>query len=139
MSSSNAWRNEELTTTHVETVLGKFSFARRLLAWDPFECHIMDSIKKLLKDNKMDSVLWNKPFKALLTKLYDAWLSDGIHQYTSADNLKTPPRRKIVEWVRASWSKLSKEVIVKSFEDHLKIILYTVFRKVHLVPRELRF
>ena len=130
VSSSNAWMLEELTTRYIETVLGKFSFARRLLTWDSFEWHIMDSIKKLLKDNKMGSVIipggctkylqapdvsWNKPFKALLTELYDAWLSDGIHQYTSADNLKAP-RRKIAEWVLASWSKFSKELTVKSFK-----------------------
>ena len=131
VSSSNAWMNEEFTTRYVETVLGKLSFALRLLAWDSFECHIMDSIKKRLKDNKMDSVIipggcakylqapdvsWNKPFKALLTEIYDAWLSDGIHQYTSAHNLKASPRGKIVEWVLVSWSKLPKEFIVKSFK-----------------------
>ena len=81
--------NEKLTTRYVETVLGKLSFACRLLAWDSFECHIMDSIKKFLKINKMDSVIisggctkylqapdvsWNKPFKTLLTELYDAWV-----------------------------------------------------------------
>ena len=112
-------------------VIGSSSNARRLLAWDSFECHLMDSIKKLLKDNKMDSVIipggctkylqapdvsWNKPFKALLTGLYDAWLNYGIHQYTSADNLKEPPRRKSFEWVLESWSKLSQEVTVKSFK-----------------------
>ena len=130
-SSSNAWMNEDLTVRYVETVLGKFSFARRLLAWDSFECHTMDSIKKIFKDSKVNPVVipggctkylqapdvsWNKPFKAVLMELYDAWLSDGIHQYTAAGNLKAPPREKIVEWVLESWSKLSRDVIVKSFK-----------------------
>ena len=37
-SSHNAWMNEELTLVWVNRVLGSFSFNRRLLAWDSFEC-----------------------------------------------------------------------------------------------------
>ena len=40
-SSKNAWMNEELTLVWAEKVLGKFSFGRRLLSWDSFECHMM--------------------------------------------------------------------------------------------------
>ena len=27
-------------------------------------------------------VCWNKPFKARMTKLYDRWLSEDVHQFT---------------------------------------------------------
>ena len=33
-SSSNGWMNEELTLDWLRSVLGKFSFTRRILAWD---------------------------------------------------------------------------------------------------------
>ena len=58
-----------------------FSFGRRLLAWDSFECHIMDSVKTGLKNLNVDQatipgcckkiypapdVSWNKPFKSTI-------------------------------------------------------------------------
>ena len=43
-SSVNGWMNEDLTRDWVQGVLGKFSFSRRILAWDSFKCHITDSI-----------------------------------------------------------------------------------------------
>ena len=81
-SSGNAWINEELITIRVKRVLDAFSFNRRLLAWDSYECHMTDSVRKDLKDMNVDSVIipggctkyiqapdvcWNKPFKARMT------------------------------------------------------------------------
>ena len=45
---SNAWMNEELTLNWVKSILGAFSFNRRLLAWDSYECHMMQSVKEAL-------------------------------------------------------------------------------------------
>ena len=87
VSSVNAWMNEELTTVWVEKVLGKLSFGRRLLAWDSFSCHIMDTVKEKVKENNVDMIVvpggctkyiqaldvcWNAPFKGLVTEKYDA-------------------------------------------------------------------
>ena len=128
-SSSNAWMNEDLTLQYVESVIGKFSFTSRLLAWDSFECHLMDSVKKQLNDSKVDWIIiprgctkylqapdvsWNKPFKVKFTELYDEWLSNGIHEFTAAGNPKPPPRRKMVEWVLESWAALPQDLIRKS-------------------------
>ena len=81
-SSGNAWINEELITIWVKRVLDAFSFNRQLLAWDSYECHMTDSVRKDLKDMNVDSVIipggctkyiqapdvcWNKPFKARMT------------------------------------------------------------------------
>ena len=56
-SSGNAWMNEGLTLIWADKVLGKFSFSRRLLAWDSFSCHIMDSVKDKVKENNTDIVV----------------------------------------------------------------------------------
>ena len=53
-TSTNAWMNEELTLKRIQQVLGTFSFGRHLLAWDSFECQIMDSVKKELKNLNVD-------------------------------------------------------------------------------------
>ena len=44
-SSSNGRMNEELTFDWVRSVLGNFSFTWRILAWDSFKCHVMETIK----------------------------------------------------------------------------------------------
>ena len=111
-SSDNAWINEDLTMIWVEKVLGKFSFGCRLLAWDSFSCHIIDSVKDKVKEISADmlivpggctkyiqapDVCWNAPFKELATERYDAWMAEGSQEYTVQGKLKVPPRRKIVE------------------------------------------
>ena len=92
VSSKNAWMNEELTMQYIDSVIGIFSFNRRLLAWDSFQCHIMDSVKSSLSKSKIESVIipggytkyiqaldvsWNKPFKNHVTDLYNEWLCNG--------------------------------------------------------------
>ena len=56
-------------------------------------------------------VCWNKPFKAKMTKLYDVWLSEGVHQFTEGGNIKSPSRKRIIELVLDAWPQLSKENI----------------------------
>ena len=78
-SAPNAWINEELTLTYVNSIIGRLAFNRRLLSWDSFECHITNSVREVLKVFNVDNVIvpggctphiqthdvsWNKPFKA---------------------------------------------------------------------------
>ena len=131
-SSVNGWMNEDLTREWVQRVLGKFSFARRMLAWDSFKCHITDSIKQELAHAKIDPVIvpggctkyiqapdvaWNKPFKAKVTEKYDAWMADGAHSFTAAGNMRGPPRREIVKWVLEARETLGRELIIRSFRS----------------------
>ena len=46
VSSSDAWMNGELTLRWCDEVLGQFTFQKRLLAWDSFEAHITNEVKK---------------------------------------------------------------------------------------------
>ena len=57
VSPVNGWMNEDLTRDWVRGVSGKFSFTRRMLAWDSFKCHITDSIKQELAHAKIDPVI----------------------------------------------------------------------------------
>ena len=124
--------NEELTLNWVRSVLGAFSFNRCLLAWDSYECHMMQSVKKALSRINVDQVIipggctkyvqapdvsWNKPFKALVAEQYDEWMASGVQEYTEAGNMRLPSRKTIVEWVLTAWSRLSADVIPKSFKS----------------------
>ena len=48
VSSTNGWIDTDLTLSWANTVLGQFSFRRRLLAWDTYECHLMPVVQKYL-------------------------------------------------------------------------------------------
>ena len=51
-TSANAWMDSELTIVWINSVLGSFSFNRRLLAWDSYKCHIEDTITEDVKENR---------------------------------------------------------------------------------------
>ena len=87
--SDNAWMNKELITIWVNDVLGTFLFNKWLLAWDSYECHMIESVRKDMKEMNIDSLIiqggctkyiqasdvrWNKPFKVRMTELFDQCL-----------------------------------------------------------------
>ena len=51
-NSSNAWMNEELALRWCDEVLGQFTIQKRLLAWDSFEAHITNEVKRKLTTSK---------------------------------------------------------------------------------------
>ena len=109
-----------------------FTFQKRLLAWDIFEAHMTEAVKKLLKEMKTDDALipggctkyiqgpdvsWNKPFKGYIMEFYDEWLATGVHQYTEAGNMKPASRELVVTWVLEAWRRLDKTLIAKLFKS----------------------
>ena len=131
-SSANGWMNEDLTLRWCNEILGHFSFRKRLLAWDSFEAHLTDDVKKLLTKSKIESaiilggytkyiqvpdVVWNKLFKGNIQEFYDDWLAIGKHVYADAGNIKPVPRRLIVKWVIKSWQAISNETVAKSMKS----------------------
>ena len=56
-SSSNAWMNEELRLRLCDQVLEQFTFKKCLLAWDSFEAHIADEVKRKLTTSKTESLI----------------------------------------------------------------------------------
>jgi hypothetical protein len=111
-SSANGWMNDDLTADWLKSFYTKFSFAHRLLVWDSYKCHISDSTKQLMngfnttmavvpggctKYIQAPDLSCNKPFKASITVLYNAWLArDENRQYTKGGgNLKV--RTKIIK------------------------------------------
>ncbi|XP_044175381.1 uncharacterized protein LOC122958534 [Acropora millepora] len=76
----------------------------------------IEKIKKELCKISPD-VSWNKPFKAKVTEKYDEWMANGQHTFTAAGNMRTPPRREIVQWILEAWNDLDKDIIVNSFKS----------------------
>ena len=53
-TSTNGWMNEGLT---FHEILGKYSFHKRLLAWDSYEAHLTDNVKEALSNSKIETVI----------------------------------------------------------------------------------
>ena len=97
--------SKELITIRVKQVLGAFSSNKLLLAWNTYECHMTDSMRKDLKKMNLDNVIipggcikyikafdvcWNNPFKVRMTELYDQWLNEGVNQFTECGKYEYP-------------------------------------------------
>ena len=129
--SSNGWMNDKLTIDYLHSILGTFSFTKRLLVWDAYRCHTSVSTRaetaKLrvhtaivpggcTKFIQAADVVWNTSFKAHLRSMYDTWLADETqHEFTRGGNLKAPSRSLLCEWVKAAWDAVPVDVVTNSF------------------------
>ena len=83
VTSSIVWMNNGLTTECTKKVLGTFSFGKRFLAWDSYECHMDSNVAASLTSSNIDQafitggctkfiqvpdISWNKLFKAMCTE-----------------------------------------------------------------------
>ncbi len=125
------WMDQAKTEVFLDSVIGKFSFTRRLLVWEAFSCHISPQTKLKLANMKIDSsvipggttkylqpadVCWNRPFKANMTRCYDDWIASENFELTAAGNLKAPSLDLVASWISKSWNEISPELIKKSFK-----------------------
>ena len=133
VTSSSGWMNDDLTIEYTKKVLGTFSFGRRFLTRDSYECHMDSNVAASLTSSNIDQAIilrgctkfiqapdvpWNKPFKAVFTKRYEQWFAEeGLHNETEEGNLKAPLRKQIVEWIQKSWKSIPTESIKRSFKS----------------------
>ena len=94
------------------------------MAWDTFEAHMTEPVKKLLKEMRIDDALIpggciehiQAPHVFWIKKFYDKWLAYGMHYYTEARNMKPASRHLIVTRILESWTQLDEEIIIRSFK-----------------------
>ena len=131
-SSANGWMNDELTADwlRLRTVIGKLSFRKQILVSDAISSTVRRKKEELRKGYNISTavipggctkyiqapdVSWNKPFKQHLCTQYDDWLANGDKEFTKGGNIKAPPLKTLVEWVKTAWSLLSSDLIKRSF------------------------
>ena len=123
--------NEELRLQWIDEVVRKFSFSKRVLAWDSYEAHMTDVKQRLIavsiesviipqwctKYIQATDVVWNKSFKEKITKFYGHWLASGVRGYKEIGNLKPTARRLVVNYILTSWRELWKKMTALSFRS----------------------
>ena len=58
----------------------------------------------------------NKPFRGYFREKYDDWFRQDVFEYTAGGNMKAPSHFQQIQWVVQVWSKVPKDVIIKSFD-----------------------
>ena len=118
---------------YLHSIIGSFSFSKRLLIWDAYKCHISQATRKETDKMKLHTatipggctkfilapdVVWNASFKSYLRRSYDTWLSEpSVHEYTKGGNLKPPSRSLLCQWIKEAWNDIPEERIRDSFRS----------------------
>ena len=131
--SANGWLNDSLTIEYLRTVVGSLSFAKRLMIWDTYHCHVSQAVKLECSRLKLQTatipggctkfiqaadVVWNASFKSNISAHYDTWLSEpSCHEFTRNGNMKAPSRSVICDWVKNSWDSIPSDTVKNSFKS----------------------
>uniref|UniRef100_A0A6B0UZR7 Putative pogo transposable element n=1 Tax=Ixodes ricinus TaxID=34613 RepID=A0A6B0UZR7_IXORI len=102
-----------------------------LLVLDSFRGHLIDSVRRKLKELRTKiavtpggptsvlqplDVSLNKPFKDNVRRLYTEWMAAGNYVLTPGGKIKRPSIEMLCEWILEAWKMIPAEIIVKSFK-----------------------
>ncbi|EGT53384.1 hypothetical protein CAEBREN_03992 [Caenorhabditis brenneri] len=123
--------DDQLSEDYLKRVMGNSLFAKRLLVWDSYRSHTSNNTKKVLRSLKIDTavvpggttkflqpadVYWNFAFKSKIRQEYENYMLHGEKDFTKGGNLKQPPMKVYLKWVRDAWSDLPEDLIIRSFK-----------------------
>ena len=55
--AGRTWMDDELTSLYLDAIIGPQLFAKRLLVWDAFKCHLSESTKLKMKELNLHSAI----------------------------------------------------------------------------------
>lgn len=124
--------NDEMTERYMKSVVGPFSFTRRLIIWDSFSCHKSANTKKALKQMRMDKIIvpsgctgliqasdvsWNKSFKANVQREYDNFVIRSTTDMTETGKFPKLSFTTSSRWIARSWDSITEDQILKSIKQ----------------------
>ena len=104
---------------------------KSLLIWDSFRAHLVDSVKRVVKETNTDiavipggltsvlqplDVSLNKPFKDQLREKWTTWMIEGEKEHTAGGNVKAASLSTMCQWVDEAWKSLPAEMVACSFK-----------------------
>jgi len=129
------WMDEDGLKLWIQKVWGTRPGAllrkRSLLIWDSFRVHLVESVKKALRETNTDiavipggltsmlqplDVSLNKPFKDWLCAKWTTWMIEGQKSFTAGVNIKAASLSTVCCWVNEAWRELSQEMVSHSFK-----------------------
>lgn len=104
---------------------------RSMLVLDSFRGHCTDAVKARLAEKHTDLVIipggmtsmlqpldkcLNKPFKALVKRLYAEWTADGLYAITPTRRVRRPEIALLCQWIVDAMGAILAEMVRKSFK-----------------------
>ena len=62
-------------------------------------------------------VSWNRSLKSKIQVLYEEWMMNGPHEFTSGGNMRHPSFPLIAAWVREAWAEIPTQQIIDSMKQ----------------------
>ncbi|MCG7877729.1 MAG: hypothetical protein N0C90_15530 [Candidatus Thiodiazotropha endolucinida] len=134
MVQPKGWVDEPILMEWLEKVWfrrpGALLNPNSLLVWDMFRVHLLDSVKRRLRERKTRQavipggttsllqpldVCLNKPFKSNMRNLWNDWMVNGEKTLTKAGNLRRPDITTVCSWVIEAWNMIPASMVLKSF------------------------
>ena len=124
------WMDEAGMKLWVEKIW-RSSKKKRLLVWDSFQAHLVDSVKQAVRQTNTDiavipggltnilqplDVSLNKPFKDRLREQWNNWIIEGQKSFTPAGNMRAALLPTVCSWVLDAWHSLPAEMVARSFK-----------------------
>ncbi|KAK7471496.1 hypothetical protein BaRGS_00035835 [Batillaria attramentaria] len=117
------WMDDTLMSRYIKEIFVRHVGQDSLLVMDSFRFHISAATKKVLRRNKITSVIIpggcsgkvqpldvaiNKPYKSVLRKLWSEWMASNTLGDGTRDRIKAADYHTVVDWVAAGWEELKK-------------------------------
>uniref|UniRef100_A0A8C3UMK4 HTH CENPB-type domain-containing protein n=1 Tax=Catharus ustulatus TaxID=91951 RepID=A0A8C3UMK4_CATUS len=132
--NTKGWMHEDVMKTWLKEVYARapqrFFKVPGLLVLDSMCAHKTDSVKALVE--QMNSKLTVIPggltkelqpldisvicsFKAKLRVLWENWMVEGEHSYTTTGRLRRASYSTVCKWILDAWSKVTRDTIIRGF------------------------
>lgn len=134
-TNEKGWMDEQMMGVWLETCFSKrpdgFFHARKgLLVMDSMRAHMTDLTLRQIKTMNctptiipggMTKILQpldisvNRSFKAVLRRIWEAWMTEGEHSYTATGRMRRASFSEVAKWVHEAWSAVSAATITAGF------------------------
>jgi hypothetical protein len=144
--NSAGWIQEDLMKDWIDRIIGNLKLSsdyKVVLVMDHCKVHTKDAVINHLKSKNIEhflvpagctgllqplDVCLNKPFKDEMRNQFSEWFKSygSIPKNQSKSGYFLPPKfPEIYEWILTSWNKMSKELVLKSFQYCGTFEIYT--------------
>lgn len=134
--NEKGWMCEEVMLAWIEEVWrkrrGAFFKPCGLLIMDSMRAHLLESVKiasgkagatlavipgGLTKKLQPLDITVNKCFKSEMRRMWEEWMSEGLHSYTKTGKMRRATYSDVAGWVDASWKSIKNTTVVSGFTE----------------------
>lgn len=134
-ANTKGWMDEEMMGVWLDRCFtcrpdGFFHAKPGMLVMDSMRAHITDATKKKISAKNCIPVIIpggmtkmlqpldisvNRSFKAVLRRLWEAWMTEGEHSFTKTGRMRRADYGEVAEWVSEAWNSISLRTIIGGF------------------------